>query len=376
MNSGIPLYVDRNGINSKSLSMNFIDTFSSSFFTNGLHLYGDGKAKANADFITGTVIGEGSYLNEDSHPSSHSKLQGEIYNNYTYILSVEQSFKKYKQMVLDILHPTGTKLIGRNLIKSKISNNLDKISSQTLTIPIQKLTHPDIYATITPNTYYSNTINFYNVHPELTGTYLSAVLLQNSYISLRTNKLQNVYSQIISVDDANSTILIKDDYILKYNNIAFGYANSISNSIHVANVTGKYDVITGGIYSDSNNKLLDMAFANDYISIGSNVDIPIANIDYTNWIIYTSNSIVNVGNISNTQLISIKRNYSTANILVEYNYSYNSILETNNVILIISNLIHQMTGSGLGNVGTTLNSADFDYNILATENNDIIFIPS
>ena len=90
---------------------------------NGVRRYGDGTAKATATFLNGLTISQGKYLNSFGQPSSFSVLQSKIYNNYTYQITVTEAIAKYRDILLNLLHPTGMQLIGRYALKSKTKFN-------------------------------------------------------------------------------------------------------------------------------------------------------------------------------------------------------------------------------------------------------------
>jgi alpha-tubulin suppressor-like RCC1 family protein len=86
--------------------------------------YGDGSARATAAFLGGLVVGQGKYLNDDGQLSSLGiVLQSIDYNSFTYLISAPKSLTTYKDLILNLVHASGTKLIGRNLIST--SNNIN-----------------------------------------------------------------------------------------------------------------------------------------------------------------------------------------------------------------------------------------------------------
>ena len=98
----------------------------------GVLTYGDGTAKATAKFLNGLTIGEGEYLNSTGHPSSFDVIQSTEFNNYTYKITLEKEIDKYRKTLLDLLHPTGMKVIGRYALKSEAQtdfNMVDKLNT-------------------------------------------------------------------------------------------------------------------------------------------------------------------------------------------------------------------------------------------------------
>lgn len=79
--------------------------------------YGNGLARANAEFFNGVINYDGYYLNTDGFLSADKVLQdSRKYHNFSYVVLTEQSLQEYRNMLLDILHPTGTKLFGKKKV--------------------------------------------------------------------------------------------------------------------------------------------------------------------------------------------------------------------------------------------------------------------
>jgi hypothetical protein len=84
--------------------------------------YGNGLARANAEFLNGLINYDGYYLNTDGFLSSDKKLQdSRKYHNFSYVVVTEQSLNTYKQALLDILHPIGTKALGTKKVVDVIT---------------------------------------------------------------------------------------------------------------------------------------------------------------------------------------------------------------------------------------------------------------
>lgn len=74
--------------------------------------YGDGKARANVEFLNGLIRFNGYYLNTDGHLSADRYLQdANKYQNFSYSLVSEVPYKDYAKTILDVSHPAGAKLI-------------------------------------------------------------------------------------------------------------------------------------------------------------------------------------------------------------------------------------------------------------------------
>ena len=77
---------------------------------------GNGQATGNITVVQGVYSYPGRYLNDDGHISGYNFIENqEYYQNYSYVVQVKNSLKNYKQAVLDLVHPSGMKLLGEYL---------------------------------------------------------------------------------------------------------------------------------------------------------------------------------------------------------------------------------------------------------------------
>jgi hypothetical protein len=106
-------------------------------YSNGVKTYGDGNARASSKFLNGLIFGQGIYLDTKGQPSSFSVLQSRNYNDYTYVLSVEQPISKYRQILKNLLHPAGMKVIGRDLLNSQKAFAVKHDSGTSIIKPLQ-----------------------------------------------------------------------------------------------------------------------------------------------------------------------------------------------------------------------------------------------
>jgi len=119
-------------INGKNINLLMANTaFNDNYNSNGVRIYGDGRAKANASFLNGLVISQGQYLDKQGQPSSFDVLQSTNYNNYTYQITVEKEIAKYRDILLNLLHPTGMKMLGRYVLNSNAAFQSTAYSSLT-----------------------------------------------------------------------------------------------------------------------------------------------------------------------------------------------------------------------------------------------------
>jgi hypothetical protein len=87
--------------------------------------YGDGKAKATANFENGLIRYPGLYLNTDGHLSEDKRMQdGEKYHNFSYVINTEQDYESFKGTLDNMIHPVGTK----TFVNRFFNNSSDFIS--------------------------------------------------------------------------------------------------------------------------------------------------------------------------------------------------------------------------------------------------------
>jgi hypothetical protein len=85
-------------------------------------IYGNGQARANVNFVDGTVSYPGYFLNTDGFLSADKKLQNkDKYHNFSYVLESEKQLNDFNQTMFNIVHPAGMQLIAH----TKISDAVD-----------------------------------------------------------------------------------------------------------------------------------------------------------------------------------------------------------------------------------------------------------
>ena len=157
--------------------------------------YGNGKARANASFLNGLVEHEGYFLNTDGFLSADKRLQdSEKYHNFSYVVIAEKALKEYRETLLDIIHPTGTKLLAYNQLLNTIEDD----------------------STYSSNVHRSNVItsSLLTIDPldnvgiaMITGAPDATVFAANSYLVISTGDRKTV-KVISGVSNAYSTLLL------------------------------------------------------------------------------------------------------------------------------------------------------------------------
>lgn len=283
-------------------------------FREGVRTYGNGAAQAAARFLSGLIIGEGQYINDDGFPSSYQILQDEIYNNFTYQLLVEKSFSAYKEILFKLLHPSGTKIVPINVLKNikEIDVHRESFLANSHTLGFytgDAGSSASIFGSLTNTS--NNIIKFNN----LVGSNLESFIFPGSKISLNSNTGPNVYSSVISVSSSSNTIVIQDNVFLAFANVAFANVTSSNSKINIIRATEQYNVINNGEYSNPSNPIQDIVFNGDTIRVYANAtNIYTGTVSH---IVYSNNAIfVSPAPTFNTSngLVSITRNVTTTDV--------------------------------------------------------------
>jgi hypothetical protein len=241
-NANAPLYFSRNGTDigaNVSLSQQ-----TTGIYTNGRKIYGNGAARAKANFLNGIVLGAGIYENSDGQPSAYSILQDEKYNNYTYILQVQAALAKYKEAALSFLHPAGMNYFALNTLKNANTYNLMMTSKE---LDVQPLSYLLGGLTSYVGTFSPANGNVIDFDSSLSGANLANVVFANSYLTYHTTNGGQFYSKITGVTP--STITLQDSYITQVPNVVTATVASSDVIINTTGLTKAWSVATGNTVS-------------------------------------------------------------------------------------------------------------------------------
>lgn len=271
----------------------------------GVINFGDGTAKANATFLNGLVIGEGQYLTTQGQPSSYDVLQSTKYNNFTYQLTLEKEIEKYREVLLNLLHPTGTNVIGRYALKSnnKVFHHAQQglYGGQTLAYYLGEHTSDALDVTTSFTNKSNNIIKFNNK----LGANLEQFIFPNvSTIEIKNDRGVNIKSLVTSVNDATDSITIASNVWLTFANVAVVTGTSGTNTLNITSLTGQFDYENNGVYSNTSYPLKDIVYSGDSIKVNNNI--------YTvKSVNYLQDKIVLTTNLSSNEntLLSVKRKF-------------------------------------------------------------------
>ena len=276
-------------------------------YANGVINYGDGTAKGTATFLNGLTLGGGQYLDSTGQPSSFDVLQNENYNNYTYQVTLEKEIAKYRTALLNLLHPTGMKVIGRFAMKSNSTLTTTMVDSLDTGHTLSYYTGSnDSTAIISSNGDFtqlsSNVITF----SSLFGANIGDFIFSNSSIKFTSTDNEGLSSEVASVNAASNTVTLKNNTWLTIANVASGTGNAGGNTINIANVyTASFNIVNNGVYSNTSYPLKDIIHAGDYIKVNNMVKL-VTSVNFTSNVITVNSNFTYAatGNISLNRVIT------------------------------------------------------------------------
>jgi hypothetical protein len=281
----------------KKISMNLVNQpFANNFFyrgspkydRRGVKTYGDGTAKGTASYLNGVVTSEGRYMDSKGQLSSFDVLQNEVYNNFTYEITVSKEISKYRDILLNVLHPSGTNVYGKyrldsaNTVQYAIQSSLKQ--GHTLYYYTNNASS-NAYMGTTFDKHSTNVVRFLNIGA---NTNIANFIFANSYVRITPSFGPNIYSKIVSVNQFANTITLEESTFLTYQKVAVAKANAFTNTINILSLTGAYDIINGGVYSNTRYPLKDIVYAGDKVTIPNNGTKTVTAVDYVNGVITIS----------------------------------------------------------------------------------------
>ncbi|NBS17884.1 MAG: hypothetical protein EBS79_13550, partial [Gammaproteobacteria bacterium] len=97
---------------------------------------GNGNANAQLSYVTGAYSYPGRYVNDDGHISGYNFLEDrDYYQEFSYVVKVDETINKYRAAVKDLSHPAGARLFGEYDItfdnETLTNTNVEVIFSNT-----------------------------------------------------------------------------------------------------------------------------------------------------------------------------------------------------------------------------------------------------
>jgi hypothetical protein len=153
--------------------------------------YGDGSAKANAEFSNGLINYDGFYLNTDGFISADKRLQNKnYYHNYSYEIESSKSLDEYKEIVNRIIHPAGMQLLSKYVTKDDIDVK-NSIKSNAHTSNIAQTTNAN--TSFASNIFYGNSASQF-----LTTTAVGDIVIINTSTTAGNRKYSRLVDKVVS----------------------------------------------------------------------------------------------------------------------------------------------------------------------------------
>ena len=109
-----------------------------------------------------------------------------------------------------------------------------------------------------------------------------------------------------------NNVILRDNVWLTYANVAYVRANSGSNVINISSLTGSYDIVNGGAYSNTSYPLKDIVFAGDKVLVANNTEKTVQSVDYVqSTITLTTNLTANANS-----LMSVQRTVTATDVVI------------------------------------------------------------
>jgi len=316
-NNTTPDITKQLNVENKNIHINLTNLYNtynvdSRFDSTGVINYGDGTAQANAIFVNGLVSGTGQYVGTRGQLSSFNVLQSQNYNNYTYQITLEQEITKYRDILLNLLHPTGTKVLGRFVMSTKDD---DVFTEESVTNQGHTLSYytGNLTSSVTMEANFTNTSNNIVKFNSLAAANLADIVLSNSTLVMTTSYGYVIKSEVTNVVAGNAnTVTLKDNVWLSYANVAYVSANSGGNVINITTLTDSYNIINNGNYTTPSNPLADILHVGDKVLVANNTEKTVTSINYATGVVQVDTNFSN----NAVSLMSVNRTFSTTNVLI------------------------------------------------------------
>ena len=250
----------------------FINTGGDTRFdaANGIMTYGDGNARANATFLNGLVIGNGQYLDTTGQPSAFDVLQSTEYNNYTYEITLSKEIQKYREVLLNLVHPSGMQVLGRIAMSSSNTNNFVMDDELHTGHNLSYYVGLPASVSIANGTFASpsnNIVQFNNLYGANIATFLVANTSELAF-TYGTGYNDTIKSLVTKINAAANTVTLADNVWTYIANVAVVAVQANSNSvINIQSLTNSYNIVNNGQYSNTMYPLKDIIRVNDSVSV-------------------------------------------------------------------------------------------------------------
>jgi hypothetical protein len=149
----------------------------------------------------------------------------------------------------------------------------------------------------------NNIVNFTN----LSGANLQNIIYVGDLFQMTTSNGDVISSTVIQVNDGNANnIVLQDNVWTSFANVATATGQSGNSQINITSLTGSYNLVNGGVYSNTQYPLKDIIRTGDTVTVANNSAHTVSSVDYINNIVYLSSNLSANAN----SYLSVNRTYS------------------------------------------------------------------
>jgi hypothetical protein len=235
--------------------------------------YGNGLAKANAEFSSGLIRYNGYYLNTDGHVSADKKLQNkDYYHNFSYEIQSEKPLNEYKKTMYDVAHPAGMQMLSKYVMNDKLTFSMN--SESQLDTSSNPVSSSSVIRTVSSSYTHANVTFSGSVDGVSVGDYVvinSSGTEQKQYVKKITSTISatrfGIESAIGGLGDGrltttagSSSVKITgntypvSDSLSDGNVIEFYLSGStVTETIATSGISGNTITLTSTVASSSNN---------------------------------------------------------------------------------------------------------------------------
>jgi len=379
-------------------------------------------AQASLSIVSGAYTFPGRFLNDDGFISSFNFLQDrDYYQNFSYVIKIDESTRKYSKAIRDLVHPAGTKMFGDYLLTD--FNDIDIASNATSTIPNNKLlltNYRVILDDVTlTGTYNVNTFTTeyapkvieasYNVRSDIASSYStqnSSIIVyspnhnlsrnDNVYLKFHTAAYANITNGLYTIRSANASYFVVP---VVNGNLTFVSSNAVTSNLTAASGSGATNnyIILSQWTQNSDISIV----VGDYVNVNSTLaEVVYTEANSSTIVIYPavtgglSGQTVDVikkpyqanGNVSiSVPVITVLANstglITNDNVYLKFLSSDTTLVNTRYQVLFSNSTLLRVVHGDIGNATSYSGSANVHLNIVSLtktnhglSNNELIYV--
>ena len=298
-----------------------------------LETLGDGTANALLFVVTGVYSYPGRYVTDDGLLSSYNFLEDrDYYQEFSYVVRVDETINKYRNPIKDLTHPAGMKMYGQyNIIFDKETNTNTNVTITYANTETTSNAYRTMYqvqgytsGTFVPNVEYgyANAEFIVGTYSVNTSNHLSTYAAQNNRIVIQYDShgfFANDYVFLQFIGTNTWANLGNSNYVVTSSNVShFIVSNPLTEN--VAGNTGVVRVWNPDVTltvphsrpSTSENvyiqfKTVDVSLTNSYYHVTGVMGVNTFNVLHPN--MTTANDAANVANLITKKIVVHANNH-------------------------------------------------------------------